>query len=463
MNYKKVKNNLVKQLKKPLTYCYHSIPDIKKYGRDFQKQYKLLEDSQWWSRKQQDNFQLEELKKILTHAYLTVPYYKKLFDLHGIIPANILDFNDIKKIPYLTKDIIKENFNDLISSDYKKRNLVKMSTGGSTGEPLIFLADKKEDRIKEWAFVSHLWSRVGYNVRGLNKRVILMGSKPTNNSFYEYKNRDLILSSYQLTRKNIRNYVNLLEKFNPDFIHCYPSSILLIANYIKENNITIKIPKLKAILCVSENLRDEQREIISSAFQQRVYSFYGHSEHAAIAGECEKSKFYHIEPFYGYTEIIGSEDQKVTEEGERGEIISTSFLNYAMPLIRYKTNDIAIISSNVCECGRNHQLIKKLEGREQEYFITKDKEKVMLTGSYKLLSNIQDKIYMGQFYQDSPGKVLLKIIPKTTLSDEDQSDILKKFSSTYKSQLELKIKVVDQLERTSRGKFKFLVQNIKFL
>ncbi|MEK4176622.1 AMP-binding protein [Aeribacillus sp. FSL K6-1305] len=461
MNLNELLVNAKYILEKPLRFVYFSIPDYIRYGKKFRDLTNFLDESQWWTKEQQDRYQFLELKKIINHAYKTVPYYTKLFNEHGIKPDDIQSFSDIKKIPYLTKDIIKNNFEDLISSDYKHRKLRIVTTGGSTGEPLTFLVDEKEDKYKEWAYVTHIWKRVGYDIKSSNRRVILMGMKPRT-GIYEYKNRDLILSSYDITYENVLEYIRKIEEFNPNFIHCYPSSIQLLSNYILERNIKLNLPNLKAILCVSENLRPELRETISKAFNKRVFSFYGHSEHAVIAGECERSHYYHLEPFYGYTELLDKDGNEVNGEGEIGEIVATSFLNYAMPFIRYRTKDLAVNTNSICECGRSHKLIKKIEGREQEYFVTLEGNKVVLTGIYKILSEIQNEIFAGQFYQDRPGEVVLKVIPKNNIDEFKLSKIYNLFREQYNNKINLSIVKVEKLDRTNTGKFKFLEQKIKF-
>lgn len=450
--------NYLKQIFKPsLRYIYYTIPDYVKLGKKFRVTYNLLQESQYWSREKQNQHQLNMLQQLVAHSYRTVPYYRRLFEQINLKPDDIKSLDDIRKIPYLTKEIIRDNFNDLISEKYKLKDLRVVKTGGSTGEPLIFYVEDKKDRAVEWAHVSHLWNRVGYNVRSRNRRVILMGAQLK--SLFQYKDKDLVMSSFKLTEENIPEYLCEMEKFRPKFIHCYPSSIFTIAKFILENDYTIDLKTLKAILCVSENLSSIQRKVIEKAFNTRVYSFYGHSEHACIAGECEESEFYHIEPFYGYTELI-KDDQIVENENEIGEIVTTSLSNYAMPFIRYKTKDLAVNTNQKCNCGRNHKLIKKVEGREQEYILSKKGNKIMLTGSYKILHGLGHKIFSGQFYQDKQGLVILRIVPKASYKNQDAQYIFKEFYEKFGGEVELKLELVNSIERTKSGKYKFLIQKL---
>lgn len=439
---------------------YFSIPDEIRYGSFFRKKYKLLGESQWWSKEQHEEYQMTQLKKLLNHAYENVPYYTNVFDKRGIKPKDIKSFEDLKKLPYLTKEIIQENLEDLIAKNYNRKSLTYTTTGGSTGKPMGFYIDSKFDKPNEWAFVTNLWNRADYDVTKLNRCVILRGNVP-NNDLYEYKGRDLILSSYQLTNENVKKYIELIEKFNPDFIQAYPSSINIISDYILKNNIKIKTDKLRAILCASEQLYGYQRENIKLAFKVKVFSFYGHTEHACIAGECEHSNYYHIQSEYGYTELLDEYGKDVFEEDQTGEFVVTGFNNYVMPFIRYKTGDFAVNTNGKCKCKRNYKLIKKLEGREQEIIVTNSGAKISLTSIiFSQHFNAFSRIKLMQLVQNEKGKVVVNIVKHNDFSDIDSLEIKNKMEEATLNDIEVNIVFVNEIKRTNRGKHKMLIQNL---
>ncbi|MDU2663342.1 MAG: phenylacetate--CoA ligase family protein [Clostridium perfringens] len=454
--------NLIKRspskIKRPISNIYYRIPDYFRYGKEFRKNYKFLKESQFWSEKKLEEYQLNQLKKLIKHAYETVPYYTKLFNNNNIKVSDINSFNDLKKIPYLTKEIIQDNLEDLISNKYNKQKIDYVTTGGSTGTPMGFYIDKKYDFEREWAFIANMWERVGYNVKSDNRMIILRGDIPEN-SFYEYKNNKLILSSFSI-EKNINEYINLIENYEPDFIQAYPSAIIIISNYINSNNIKIKLKKLKAIICGSENINENQRKDIEQAFNTRVYTFYGHTEHSCIGGECEKSNFYHLNSEYGYTEIIDKNGFEVKTEDKVGELVVTGFNNYVVPFIRYKTSDMAVVTNKKCTCGRNYRLIKKIEGRKQEYFVNSMNERVIFTWADYPLWQCKDKIWSYQYIQNNPGEVELNIHFKDNNEIYDLKKIEEAFKKYYKN-IKININIVNNINRTKRGKFKYIIQNIK--
>lgn len=441
--------------------AYYSIPDKLRYGKVFRENYSFLEESQYWSKSNLEQYQISQLKNIVTHAYETVPYYNKIFKEYGIKPSDIKDFRDMKKVPYLTKEIVQNNLDELVSTKYNKNKLSYVTTGGSTGIPMGFYVDRKYDSAREWAFVTHLWSRVGYDINKINKTVYLRGNL-TKSGVFEYKNNSLVLSSYNLKESNMKRYIELIEEFNPDFIQAYPSSISMLSDYIKSNDIEIRISNLKAILCASENIYGFQRQSIEKAFNARVYSFYGHTEHACIGGECELSNYYHFQSEYGYTELIDESGKDVVDEGQVGEIIATGFTNYAMPFIRYKTADMALNTNRICKCGREYGLIKTVEGRLQEQIITLNGSTVAMTSIiFAQHFSAFGKMKNMQLEQNEIGKITVRIVEKEKFTKDDVNEIINKMESACGGNLKVSIDFVDQIARTTRGKHRFLIQNLK--
>ena len=447
-------------VEKAVRYIYFSIPDYKRCGRLFRKTYDFLEKSQYWDKKRHEEYQICQIQKVIKHAYETVPYYKKTFDEYDIKPEQIQDFNDIKKIPFLTKEIIQNNLKDLVSLKYNKKYLQYFTTGGSTGVPMGFYIDKRYDKIIEHAYVAHIWKRIGYDVHKLNRFVIIRGTRPKND-LYEYKGRDLYLASHSLNEEKILKYIELINKFNPDYMNIFPTTLYILSDYIVDNNIKLNLSNLKAIMCSSENMFDYQREVIEKAFGVRIFCLYGHSEHSCIGGECEVSNYFHMQSEYGYTEIVKENGENVSGEDEIGEVVATGFNNYAFPFIRYKTKDYAINSNMTCTCGRNYKLIKGIQGREQEHVITKSKLKIAMSSLiFSNHLNAYGKIKKMQLEQNEIGKVTLKIIKKESFNDNDKQEIIETMQKVAKNDLDIEIKYVDNIELTKSGKHKFLIQNL---
>ena len=449
-------------IRKPIKYVYGLIPYEKRMGKVFWDTYNFLQESQWWGKEKLEEYQMQQLKKLLHHAYENVHYYRKVFDERGLRPKDIQDFDDLKKIPFLTKEIIQNNLEDLVAQNYPRSKLQYVTTGGSTGIPMGFYLDKNIAGSIEWAFMLTQWSRVGFKVG--DKCVVLRGNvvKSANKGkLWEYDsiNKNLILSSYHMIDEILPKYIAEIREFKPNFIQAYPSAVTILARFIKEHDIN-PFQTVKAILCASENLYPWQRELLKEIMKCRIWSFYGHSERAALAGECEKSSYYHIQPEYGIVELFNKNGNSLSNEHELGEIVATGFNNYICPFIRYRTMDMAIKGKNNCnQCGRQFQLLKKIEGRLQEMILTKTNRYISMT-AINMHSDVFDNIKQFQFFQEEKGKVFFNIIRKNSYTEKDTEYIYRELNKKLGNDMDLIIHFVDHIPRTKNGKYRFLIQKL---
>jgi len=167
------KRRLPYPAKRGLKYIYGAIPPRFRYGKVFWETYNFLQESQWWSGEKLQEYQVQQLEKLLKHAYKNVPYYREVFDKRGLKPKNIRDFDDLRKLPCLTREIIQENLPDLLARNYPRSKLEYVTTGGSTGIPLGFCWERGVTDSKEHAFITTLWNRVGFKIG--DRCVILRG------------------------------------------------------------------------------------------------------------------------------------------------------------------------------------------------------------------------------------------------------------------------------------------------
>ena len=432
--------------------------------RTFHDTYTFLQKSQWWSREKLEEYQMQQLSKLLHHAYENVPYYRKVFDERGLKPKDIQDFSDLQKLPFLTKEIIRDNLNDLKATNYPQGKFEYVTTGGSTGVPLGLYYERGVSHAREWAFMKTQWDRVGY--RFSDKCVVLRDyvvKSANEGKFWESAlfGRWLVLSSYHMTDDNLPHYIEKIRKFKPKFIHAFPSTITILARFMRENDVE-PFASVKAILCSSENLYLWQRGLLEEVFQCRVYSWYGHAEQAVLAGECEKSSYYHIFPEYGFVELIGNDNKPVTEEGEMGEIVATGLNNFICPLIRYRSMDLAVCSNTKCECGRNYALLKRVEGRLQEFIVANDGSLISLGPAIFGIHEAEwTKVKQIQFLQEMPGELVIQVVKDPSYSNAAiEAYVLRLFKARLGRQFKLDVRFVDHIPQTKSGKYRFLIQKL---
>lgn len=444
-------------LRQALKYAYGTIPLSVRYGKVFRNTYNFLQESQWWSREKLEEYQMQQLSKLLHHAYENVPYYRRVFDERGLKPKDIQNVDDLRKLPYLTKEIIRKNFSELLAKSIHESRLEMVRTSGSTVSPLAFYYEKGRTTPQEWAFVWTMWKNVGYQF-GTKRANISYGTLSKKGYLWEYSavGKSLSFSPYNMTEENLPKYVEKLREFKPGAIQAIPSTIIILADFMQRHCIS-PIPSVKVILLASEMLYSWQRKKLEEVFKCRVFIHYGQTERVVLAGECEKSNEYHIFPQYGVTEVIGRKGERVKKEGEVGEIVGTGFNNYAMPFIRYKVGDIAIWTNKRCECGRQYPLLGRVEGREAEFLIGKDGRFISMTAVP--YSSVLSKVKQFQFYQEKPGKLILKVVPLPTYAESDSEHILKRLRDEL-TEVEVEIRFVDHIPRTGSGKYLYMIQKI---
>ncbi len=216
---------------------------------------------------------------------------------------------------------------------------------------------------------------------------------------------------------------------------------------------------LKAIICSSETLYDWQREFIRSIFRVRTYSYYGLSEKCCIAAECEDSAHYEFAPQYGFVELVNRDGEWCTDEDEKGEIVATGFNSHSFPFIRYRTEDVGVNTKIKSNHERNWFTIKRIEGRIQEFFVDKFNSSITFICSDEMFWNVFNKINAYQYIQNKPGQVTLNVDAKESLTEEELSEIKKSFN-TYFPNIELTIRIVNDIPKTRSGKFRYLIQNL---
>ena len=441
-------------LLKPL---YYRLPMNWCYGPAFAPTMKLLAESQWWSAERLREFQLEKLRAILRHAATQVPYYRKLFRDLGFDPQQVRDVADLRVLPLLDKESVRENLPQLLAENIKPRQRLYFTTGGTAGIPLgVYNLRSAGGREKAYMFAQ--WSRIG--LRPADRRAMLRGTaiKRPRHWRYDAYERSFVFSNFHMTAENIVEYARVMKAKRLPYLHSYPSAVIDFARHLE--NLGVEPPPFKAILASSENLYPGQREFIESFFGCRLFSWYGHTENTILAGECEVSNEYHIFPEYGVAEVLREDGSAAEAEGETGELVGTSLDNYAMPLVRYRTDDWAIVGSSRCACGRPYRLLKETRGRwHQEMLIGKLDNLISVT-ALNVHTDVFDRAQQIQFYQRVKGKAELRIKRRHDYSDQDSANILAALDEKMGDTVETTLRFVDEIPLSPRGKARLVIQEL---
>ena len=403
-------------------------------------------------------YQERALGRLLRHATMEVPAY---FFLRSVVEK----FNPLEALsafPFLEKEELQKDPDRYLSRNLDQTPCYETTTGGTSGNQLRFHLDDHSQSM-ETGFMHRQWKRVKYKAK--DKKVVFRGVSFDNlkpNVFWQENPiyNEIQFSPFHMSDANLESYLIEFIRYQPKFVHGYPSAVEIFADYILRNNKTKLIPKVQAVLLGSEDTTDQQRRIIERGLGARVFSWYGLSERVALGGECEKNSSYHLMPDYGYVEIIKEDGSPCYEEGDEGEIVGTNLFNFSMPFIRYKTGDWAKRLSAECECGRNWDRITEVKGRWKKEFVVGSSGAKISTAALNMHGDLFNSVQRFQYFQDKPGEMVIKILPKKEFSNSSQELIESAYKKKVGDELQVKIRIVDDIPLTKRGKVKMLDSRI---
>lgn len=442
--------NLIKNSPSYIQKLYFNIvPFERRYGKIFKNTYNFLLESESWSYEEKRVYQLNELKKLINHCYKNVPYYTKLFNNEGIVPNDIKEVSDLKLIPYLTKDLIRANKEDLIAKGFEKNKIFKFSTSGSTGKKLIFYG-LDELYKKEAAFVLQAYKKHGATLYDepsvwLRRYVPPGGSKQY--SYYDFELKRLYMSAYHLSDETIFEY---LEKINDKKFHtlvAYPSSIFILANLCEKHDLKLKY--IKKIHVSSEMMQPEWREKVIKVFGIEPVAHYGAIEKVSFMYQLEGSNKYFEHPFYGVNEYIKN------DLGNH-DIVATGFLNYYMPFLRYRTEDSVILNKNPV----GFDTVLNINGRTSDILISKSGSQLPGVNFYSWIDKTIPGVSMFQIIQNSTNEITFTFVPSAEFNESTINNIKLGLESRL-GKMNIKINKVREIKRNeSTGKIKTIINQI---
>jgi phenylacetate-CoA ligase len=427
------------------------------------KNLEILNKTQWLSPSELEQFQQQRLQRLLTHAYENVPYYHQMFRTNKLKPSDIRNFSDLKKLPILTKEIIRKRLSDLVPMNVQKEKFVPTATGGSTGEPMKFFVD---DNWNAWnmAAAYRQWSWAGYNV---GDKMTYLWSAPqdiTSQAMLKTKilnkvHQTIFLDAHKLNEKTLDEYISILRSFQPKVINAYASAIYVIAQYMQKKGIADIRPE--AILTSCETLFPYQRRIIEQTFDCKVYDYYSGRDTTFHAGECPEHVGYHMAIENAVVEFVKNNEPVSPEE--IGKMVITDLENYAMPFIRYEIGDLGRLSTEMCPCGRRLPLLKEISGRIRDIIVTKDGK--YLTGAFISTLFYDNKgmtkgIQQYQFIQKTKDHAILKIVKGDDYSKHELENILRKINEQCGS-MKIDVEFVDVIPPTPSGKYRPILSEVE--
>lgn len=440
-------NKLIKKQPNVIKRLYYNIiPFNYRYGNVFNETKKFLEETDKWSYEDTKNFQFEKLKHLLKYCKKNVPYYDKLFADYEF-NVNINSFNDIKKLPVLTKNIIRQNFDDLISKNYIGKK-IKFKTSGSTGAKFEFYGDDSMYK-KEAAYILHSYQSHNGNLYDDWSIWIRRYSPEDSNKlfFKDYELKRIYLSAFHINDETIKYYVDLINQTKSKTISTYPSTAFWLSCLLDKYN--LKLKHIKAIHGASEKCLDDWNDKIKKVFGFGIKMHYGLIEKVSFMYQSSNSDLYHEDLTYSYNEF-----------SETNTIIGTSFLNYVMPFIRYQTNDIVTLNKNVIYDTSRPLTVKDIDGRTDDMIVAENNSRIPSVNFYTMMYKI-DCITMFKLYQKIDKTIELDLIVNNMYNNNINNELITQIKKRV-GDLPIKINLVDEIKRDiNTGKLRCVISEIK--
>lgn len=446
-------------VRRTLLKAYSRLPIRWRFGASYWRTRRLITSAESWNIEAIRTWQLDRLRQLVDQTWHDVPGYRRLWSAAGFKPGDLRTLDDFRKLPSITKADLSSNLPEFTSTKLSAWKRIYRTTAGSTGIPFGF--HLPTDAIdQEWAFMHSAWERAGWKLgdRSAVLRGAWVGSRENFWSEDPHLGH-LLLSTYELTPETWPAYRNRIASFGAAHLQAYPSAAHRLSDIVLANP-GVDPPNFRTIFLGSENLYDFQRASLARAFPgSRLFSWYGHAEQAVFAPECERASAFHLNPLYGFTEILDGSGTEV-EDGSSGEIVATSFWNNATPFIRYRTMDFATTGPSSCAaCGRPHRLLHRIDGRLQEMIVSASGRWISMT-AINMHSNVFDDVRQFQFHQDQPGVVTFRYVAKPGFSPAAERRIREALELKLGQDMRLSLVPVENIPLTKGGKVRFLDQEL---
>ena len=405
-------------------------------------------------RKELEALQLERLKSTVKRCLNTKFYQDKFAEL-GITADDIQTLDDVKKLPFTTKDDLRANYPFGLSTVPMNECVRLHSSSGTTGNPSVVLHTQKD--LDEWA-------------NAFARCLLMVGSRPedvfqnsagygmfTAGLGFQYGAEKVGMLTVPAAAGNTKRQIKFIKDFGTTVVHAIPSYASRIYEVMKEEGVDPARDTKLRVLCIgAEPHSEEQRKRIEHDLHVKAYNSYGISEMMGpgVAFECQEQNGLHIWEDYFIVEIIDPQTLEPVPDGQIGELVLTTINREGMPLLRYRTRDLTAIMSGECACGRTHRRIQRLQGRSDDMIILKGVnifpiqiEKILL--KFKELSSD----YLITLDTDNGGDFMTVDVEISQLFTDDYSR-LTQLNKEITRQLKDEILVTPKVRLVPKGSLK---------
>lgn len=440
-------------------HLFYPLWDIKDRSQRL-REWQALEKQQWWPADRLRMLQWERLQKLLAYAVEHSPFYRDLFQAHGISPDTFQNHDDLLRIPVTTKSDIRNNLDRFISDEFDRAQLVSAKTGGSTGVSLqLFFDEACQERRNAAQLLADRWS--GWDL-GMKKAAV-WGNPPVTETLkqklrHHLLDRTIYLDTMNLNDTTMGDFVQRWREEQPGAVFGHAHSIFIFACYLRDQGITDLRPK--GIVATSMMLLDHERKVIEQVFDCAVTNRYGCEEVGLIACECERHDGMHLNIPHVYVEFLDG-DNKPVKPGEPGKIVVTDLNNFAMPLIRYRVEDVGVYRERACSCGRGLPILERLEGRVADFLKLPDGGQVAGISLVERTLTKVPGIEQMQLIQEAENQIIINRVKGVDFTEQTDRLLIDSMREVFDDRVTLKVNDITHIPQEPSGKYRFSICRVQ--
>lgn len=383
------------------------------------------------------------------------PYWRRAFQEFGVNINSEDALGQLKKLPILTKDQVKQYASEIINPVFDPKAIRKVKTSGTTGSGLKFVETPLAEKIRWatwWRFrVSHGINPAMWCAYFGGRSIVPISQKKAPYWRINRPGRQLMFSAYHIKRETIAAYVSAFRKYRPIWVHGYPSVISLFADFVVSEGLA-PLDSVRIVTTGAENLLPYQRQQIEAAFNCEIRQHYGLAESVANISENKEGELI-IDEDFSVVELIS-----ISGAPNTYRLIGSNVTNPAFPLLRYDTGDLVFTYQDTSHDSRGWRIVENIDGRKEDFVTLPDGRKLgRLDHIFKTITTIRE----AQLYQPKSDRLVLRIVPSADyLEVRDEPVLLREARKRLGTSIKLEVHYVSAIERTANGKLRFVVSDI---
>ena len=409
-----------------------------------------LEQTQWWTPEQLAELQWTSLRDLLRHASVHVLYYRDLFGHLGAHPEDFRSPDDLRHLPVLTKETIRDRGADLVAQG--TRPVRTWPTSGSTGVPIRASFDRHGDNWRQAAERR----RMRWWGQDVGSRVATLSTHHYPRK-YLWKRRLLLNEGHffcvDLSAAELSRLHRELVRFRPESLRGRPSTLTHFARFVLDHGAGAAVLGLRVVWSSAEVLYPDQREVMARAFGCPVVDEYGSAENGLIAVECPEGRLHIV------AENVYLEYRPVSPQGgEISEILVTNLRNRAMPFIRYAIGDLGGPVAAPCPCGRGLPLLGLAGGRTADVVVLPDGRFVDSTALVRTMEHLPRPIRQFRIIQEDPQRFTVLLAAE---HGEGMAEVVRRdFHRILGFPASVDVRLVDEIPPEPTGKLRRFVSRL---